>query len=93
MPDEDLELTIRKGSPSVQLTREEFRARFRAQFVDPAFEKIDAQLAAVEEVAWDGYANHRKAPRTRKAGPGYADPDYDLSVDWIAARDAIAEAK
>ena len=93
MADNTLELKIRKGAPSVQLTREEFRARFRAQFVDPAFDKVDDQLSAVEEVAWDGYANHRKAPRTQKAGPGYADPDYDLSVDWIAARDAIAEAK
>ena len=43
--------------------------------------------------AWDGYSNHRKAPRTRKAGPGFADPDYELSVDWIATRAAIQQAQ
>ena len=30
---------------------------------------------------------------TRKAGPGYADPDHDLSVDWLAAHDAVAAAQ
>ncbi|HEY4056739.1 MAG TPA: flavodoxin family protein, partial [Kofleriaceae bacterium] len=90
---DDLELKIRKGTPSVELTREEFRARFRSQFVDPAFDKVSDALAKIEEVAWDGYKNHRKAPRTQKAGEGFADPDYDLSVDWLAARAAIAEAK
>jgi multimeric flavodoxin WrbA len=34
-----------------------------------------------------------KAPRTRKAGPGYADPDYDLSVEWIEASRRIKEAE
>lgn len=91
--DESVELEIRKGSPSVQLTRDEFRERFRAQFLDPAFEKVARELAAVEEVAWDGYSNHRKSPRTRKAGEGFADPSYDLSVEWLAARDAIHAAQ
>ena len=91
--DDDVELVIRKGSPSVQLTREEFRERFRAQFVDPAFERVAAALTAVEEVAWDGYANHRKAPRTRRAGAGFEDPSYELSLDWLEARAAIQEAQ
>jgi multimeric flavodoxin WrbA len=30
---------------------------------------------------------------TRKAGPGFADPDYNLSVEWIAAHDAIKAAE
>jgi len=34
-----------------------------------------------------------QAPLTRKAGPGFADPDYDLAIDWITARDAIADAQ
>jgi hypothetical protein len=38
------------------------------------------------------YEHGRKAPRTRKAGSEFADPDYDLSVDWLAARDKIREA-
>ena len=85
--------TIRKGTASVALSRDEFRARFRARFVDPAYDAVADELAAVEAVAWDAYTNHRKAPRTRKAGPGFADPSYDLSLDWLAARDAIADAQ
>jgi hypothetical protein len=42
--------------------------------------------------AWDAYSNGRKSPLTRKAGPGFADPDYDLAADWLAARDAIRQA-
>jgi multimeric flavodoxin WrbA len=30
---------------------------------------------------------------TQKAGPGYADPDYDLSVEWIEASHRIKEAE
>ena len=43
--------------------------------------------------AWDAYEHSRKAPRTRKAGNEFADPDYDLSVDWLAARAAITDAQ
>jgi len=39
------------------------------------------------------YSNSRKSPVTRKAGPDFADPDYDLAVDWLVARDAIEEAQ
>lgn len=37
------------------------------------------------EAAWDAYSHSRKSPITRKAGPGFADPDYEISVDWLAA--------
>ncbi|MDQ3299660.1 MAG: flavodoxin family protein [Myxococcota bacterium] len=90
---DDLELKIRTGSPSVHLARDEFRERFRAQFLDPAFDAVATELAAIEEVAWDGYTNHRKSPRTRKAGDEFADPSYELSVEWLAARDAIHAAQ
>ncbi len=91
--DDDLELKIRKGSPTVRLTREEFRERFRAQFVDPAFDAVGDELAKIEAVAWDGYRNSRKSPRTRTAGDGFADPSYELSLEWLAARDAIHAAE
>ena len=35
-------------------------------------------------------ATRARAPQGRQ---GFADPDYDLSVEWIAARRAIAEAQ
>lgn len=84
---------IRKEMPSVKLTKAEFERRFRSRFVDPAFNHLQREIAAIVEAAWDGYSHSRKAPRTRKAGPQFADPDYDLSIDWIAARDAIVVAR
>jgi multimeric flavodoxin WrbA len=83
----------RKGQAPAQLTRDEFGRRFRGSFVDPAFQAEGEALARIEEIAWHGYAEGRKAPITRKAGPGYADPDYDLSVDWIEARARIDRAQ
>jgi multimeric flavodoxin WrbA len=84
---------IRKGMPPVELAREEFERRFKSRFVDQAFDPLENELQKITDAAWDAYADSRKAPHTRKAGPGFADPEYDLSVDWLAARDAIAEAQ
>src|SRR5947199_5155691 len=84
---------VRKGMPSVELSREEFEKRYRSRFADPAFEALQRELEAIIEAAWDGYSNSRKAPVTRKAGPGFADPAYDISGDWLAAREAILTAQ
>jgi multimeric flavodoxin WrbA len=86
-------LEVRTGSPSVELTRNEFRERFRERFLDPTFEPLEPEIAKLEDVAWSNYQGHRKAPRTRKAGAGFDDPTYDLSLDWLATRDALAQAK
>jgi len=84
---------IRKGMPDVQLTQEQFASRFRQRFTDPAFEPLADAIDRTADAAWDAYDNSRKAPHTRKAGPGYADPDYDLSVDWIEANRNIKSAE
>src|SRR5436190_1143746 len=84
---------VRKGMPSVELSREEFEKRYRSRFVDPAFRPLHREIDAIIAAAWDGYSNSRKAPVTRKAGPGFADPAYDISVDWLAAREAILTAQ
>jgi multimeric flavodoxin WrbA len=83
----------RKGQGPKQLSKTEFEARFRKRFFDPAFDAHQRAIEELIEVAWDGYKNSRKSPRTRKAGSGYADPDYDLSVEWLAAKDAIEQAQ
>jgi len=83
----------RKEMPSVELDEAEFRRRYLQQFADPMFDELKEELDRISAVAWDGYSNSRKSPVTRKAGPGYADPDYELSVDWIAAKAAIDEAQ
>ncbi|MDR6758682.1 multimeric flavodoxin WrbA [Mycoplana sp. BE70] len=92
-PQFDPILTPRKGMPSPRLDEAEFRSRYRQLFEDPAFEHLKSEIDSVTDAAWDAYKNSRKSPYTRKAGPGYDDPEYDLSVDWIAAKDAIDEAQ
>ncbi len=83
----------RKGSPSPRLDEGEFKRRFLIQFQDRAFDPLAVELDRIASAAWDAYDHHRKSPETKKAGLGYADPDYDLSVDWIAARQAIEDAQ
>jgi multimeric flavodoxin WrbA len=87
------EIDVRKGMPAVKLGREEFEKRYRDRYADPAFNPLQKELDAIVSAAWDAYSNSRKSPNTRKAGAGFADPDYDLSVDWLSARDAIREAQ
>ena len=47
----------------------------------------------IEAIAWEAYQEGRKAPRTQKAGPGFADPDYDLAVEWRETRDKLIAAQ
>lgn len=84
---------VRKGMPPVKLPREEFERRYRSQFVDPAFAPLQRELDGIVGAAWDAYSHSRKAPVTRKAGAGFADPGYDIAVDWLDARAAILEAQ
>jgi multimeric flavodoxin WrbA len=83
----------RKGMPSPRLSEEEFKRRFRSQFQDPAFDSLSGDLQRIAAAAWDGYSNSRKSPRTRKAGAGFSDPDYDLAIDWIGAHEAVQRAQ
>lgn len=84
---------VRKGMPPVKLPREEFERRYRSRFVDPAFAPLQRELDAIIAAAWDAYSHSRKSPVTRKAGPGFADPEYEIAVDWLDARAAILEAQ
>jgi multimeric flavodoxin WrbA len=83
---------VREGQHPGKLDRAEFGRRFRERFVDPAFDGEAEAITRLEAIAWDAYVGGRKAPRTRPAGPGFADPRYALSLDWLAARDAIRKA-
>ena len=83
----------RRGMPSPRLDESEFRTRFLAQFIDPVFKPLAAELDEIASAAWDAYRHSRKSPITRKAGPEFADPDYDISVDWLAAREKIRIAE
>jgi multimeric flavodoxin WrbA len=85
--------TIRKGQAPAKLARDEFGRRFRQAFDDPEFDHESISIERLESIAWEAYEASRKAPRTRSAGPGYADPDHELSVDWLAAKARIDAAK
>ncbi|HEY3916632.1 MAG TPA: flavodoxin family protein [Stellaceae bacterium] len=84
---------VRKGQYPGKLSREAFRAHFSKSFADPLFVPEHEAIGRLEAIAWNAYCQSRKAPITRKAGPGFADPDYELSLDWIAAHDALIEAE
>jgi multimeric flavodoxin WrbA len=82
-----------KGMEDTALTRAEFERRFRERHFDPAFDAVSSELDAVLEVAWRSYDAHRKSPRQEPAGDGFADPQFKLSVEWLAARRAIRDAQ
>jgi multimeric flavodoxin WrbA len=83
---------IRKGQAPAPLSRIEFHDRFAQSFKDPLFAPQEAALARVEDVAWKAYKEGRKAPVTQKAGKGYADAEYDLSVEWSGTRARLRSA-
>lgn len=83
----------RRGQFTAMLDRNEFHLRFQQSFGHPAYERVEEALAKVEEVAWDNYIHEHKLAHTEKAGPGFADPDYDLSVEWRATRDRLLAAQ
>ena len=85
--------TVRKGQAPGPLERAEFGRRFRNAFFDPAFRAEDGAIGRLEEIAWEAYRGGRKAPVTRPAGAGHADPTYELSVDWTLTRQRLRRAK
>lgn len=84
---------VRKGQGSVKLTREEFERRLRERFYDPSFDAVAMEIDAIVDVAWKNYHAYRKSPRTKRAGDGFADPDFELPVEWLAARNAVRTAE
>ena len=84
---------VRTGQGNVKLTRDEFERRFRQRFSDPEFEQVHAQLVEIVDVAWKAYDEYHKSPRKRKAGPGFADPEFELPLEWLETRERIQQAE
>ena len=85
--------SVRTGQAPDHLPRDAFGRRFRERFVDPAFRAEDAAIDRLEAIAWEAYEDGRKAPLTREAGAGFADPTYESAVEWLDAERDVREAK
>jgi multimeric flavodoxin WrbA len=83
---------VRKGQAPDTLSRDAFAAHFRSSFFDSSFDGEGEAISRLEQVAWEAYCNARKSPRTHKSGPGFADPDYDLSDEWRATHEKLQRA-
>jgi multimeric flavodoxin WrbA len=84
---------VRKGQAPSMHERDEFGERFRQRFADPAFDREREALQRIELIAWEAYHEERKSPRKRAAGPGFADPQYELSDEWRAAHERLKAAQ
>lgn len=84
---------VRKSGDEWKLEEAEFRRRYQKSFANPNFNKHQAIIDELTNEAWKTYLEEKKSPNTRKAGPGYQNPDYELSKDWIHAKDAVDEAQ
>jgi multimeric flavodoxin WrbA len=83
---------VRKGQAPPPLSRDEFHRQFALRFYDPAFDAERNAIARLEAIAWDAMVEGRKAPITQKAGNGFADPAYDVSVEWLDTRKRLIAA-
>ncbi len=84
---------IRTGQAPEPLDRQTFHLRFVRQFSDPAYVAVQGAIAQIEDIAWEAYHEGRKAPITRPAGPGFADPMYETSVEWLETRERLQQAQ
>jgi multimeric flavodoxin WrbA len=83
----------RTGQAPPPAERQEFHLRFVQRFVDPAFDSQREAIAKLEQIAFEAYSEGRKAPNTRPAGAGYADPAYELSDEWRATAENLQAAQ
>ncbi len=88
-----MNVRVLKGQAPKPLNRAAFGRRFRERFADPAFTPESDSIARLEAIAWEAYTEGRKAPVTRRAGPGFADPAYELSQEWYDTHRAIQDAQ
>jgi multimeric flavodoxin WrbA len=84
---------VRKGTPTVQLSREEFSKRVRERFYDPDYTAVAPEIDRIIDLAWRNYTEYHKSPRTRPAGAGFSNPDFARPIEWLETRAAIAEAE
>lgn len=77
---------VRKGMPSVQLTKEEFSNRFRQRFYDPTFTAVAPEIEKVIAMAWKNYIEYHRNPLKRPAGRGFSDLQFPLPMHRCESR-------
>ncbi len=86
-------MKLEKGQADTKLDYDEFKKRFLRSYYDPRFDKLRESIHQICDQAWQNYTDGGKAPVTKKAGVGFANPDYELSVEWRENRDQLLEAQ
>ena len=86
-------ICIRKGQAPDALSRADFGDRFQRRYVDPAYRPEQAAIDRLEAIAWQALQDGRKAPSTRLAGCGFADPSYPVSTEWLDTRKRLKAAQ
>jgi multimeric flavodoxin WrbA len=81
------------GMPSVELSKKEFQRRFLERFSDPDFADKAKELDALAKIAFENYIQYDKSPRSVPAGRGFADPEFELPLEWLATRARIRQAQ
>lgn len=86
-------MKVRTDHKTHKLDELTFKDRFKQQFLDPKFSVMASEIDQLAHIAWSNYQESRKAPFTRKAGPEFKNPDYQLNIEWLKARDEIQKAQ
>ena len=86
-------MKIHKGQGKVDLERAEFDRRARLLFKGTPLNENPQAVKQVIDGLWQEYDDSDKSPQTRKAGAQFAKPNFELDVEWLAARQAIHQAK
>jgi multimeric flavodoxin WrbA len=84
--------TVRKGQQQWPQSRTEFDSHFDERFFNTEFAGERQALGRLRELAWQHYKGYDKSPRRRAAGRGFAEPSYELPVQWLDTRRAIRQA-
>ena len=86
-------MIIEKGQPETRLSYEDFRKEFLQSFFDPRFKELSGAIDKICDQAWKNYSDGRKAPVTERAGRGFQDPQYQLSVEWKESQKQVQIAQ
>ncbi len=81
-----------QGQGPERLNRAEFERRLRERFFDPAFADAGVDIESLSPPHGMAMPTAAK-PRHAQSRRGISDPDYPLSIEWLATRDAIAAAQ